>query len=341
MNGDIDRDPAPIELVDPQFARPFVLPPIARRRRRPLWPALILFLLTVISTLSVGSEFARSYAENREPFSGDQDLLALMALPFKNPALLRLGVPFSFTLLAILLAHELGHYFAAKTYGIDVSYPYFIPFPNLFGTFGAFIRIRSPITTKRAIFDVGLAGPVAGFLIALPAMAYGVATSKIVPGAEANADIVFGHPLLVRFFAATFFPHVDVTWILLNPVARAAWVGLFVTALNLLPAWQLDGGHVMFSLASEAHRKISIAVSVAVLAMGWLTTPHPHTAEEWSSMNWMSIWYLWGGLLLILTLRFRHPPVYDPWEPLDGTRRAWALVALVIFSVCFTPWPAT
>lgn len=322
----------PVDVVDLRYPPPFEMPPMAPRRR-PLWPALVLFLLTVISTLSVGSEFARSYAENREPFSGNQDLLSLMALPFKHPALLALGVPFSFTLLAILLAHELGHYFAGKFYGIDVSYPYFIPAPNLFGTFGAFIRIRSPITTRRALFDVGLSGPVVGFLVALPAMAFGMATSKIVPGAEANADLVFGHPLLVRFFAAVFYPHTDVTWVLLNPVARAAWVGLFVTALNLLPVWQLDGGHVMFSLVSRWHRKISIAVSLALLAMGWLTSR--------GTGEWMSVWFLWGGLLLILTLRFRHPPVYDPWQPLDPARRTWAVVALVIFALCFTPWPAT
>jgi membrane-associated protease RseP (regulator of RpoE activity) len=313
----------PLEILEMRFPPLAERPPLARRRR-PLWPALLLFLLTVVSTLAVGSEFARSYVENREPFSGGQDPVSMMVLPFKHPALLALGIPFSFTLLAILLAHELGHYFAGKYYGIDVSYPYFIPAPNLFGTFGAFIRIRSPITTRRALFDVGLAGPVVGFLIALPAMAFGIATSKIVPGAEANAEIVFGHPLLVRFFAALFHPHADVTWVLLNPMARAAWVGIFVTALNLLPVWQLDGGHVMYSLASEHHRRISFVVSLALIAIGRLSY----------------IWYLWGGILLILTLWFRHPPLLDRWQPLDRTRRAWAVVALVIFALCFTPWPA-
>lgn len=313
----------PVEVLEMRYP-PFAEMPPIEPRRRPLWPALVLLLLTVISTLAVGSEFAQSYAENREPFSGGQDPLSMMVLPFKHPATLMLGIPFSFTLLAILLAHELGHYFAGKFYGIDVSYPYFIPAPNLFGTFGAFIRIRSPITTRRALFDVGLAGPVVGFLIALPAMALGIATSKIVPGAEANAAIVFGHPLLVRFFVALFHPHARVAWVLLNPMARAAWVGLFVTALNLLPAWQLDGGHVMYSLASQHHRRISLAVSLALLAMG--------------SLSW--IWYVWGGLLLVLTLRFRHPPLLDRWQPLDPSRRAWAVVALVIFVLCFTPWPA-
>ncbi len=320
----------PVEILERSFP-PLPEFPSARRERRPLWPALILFLLTVVSTLAVGSEFALSYAENREPFSGDQNPLLMMALPFEHPSLLALGVPFSFTLMAILLAHELGHYFAGKAYGIDVSYPYFIPAPNLFGTFGAFIRIRSPITTRRALFDVGLAGPVVGFLVALPAMAYGMATSKIVIGAEDRAELVFGHPLLERFFAWVFHPNVNVSWVLLNPVAHAAWVGLFVTALNLLPVWQLDGGHVMFSLISEWHRKISVAVSLLLLAMGWLATR--------GSSGAFSIWYAWGTILLILSLRFRHPPLYDRWQPLDGARIGWAVVGLVIFASCFTPWP--
>jgi membrane-associated protease RseP (regulator of RpoE activity) len=313
----------PVEILDMRT------PPMAAFRPpgpkpRPIWPALFLFLLTVLSTLAVGAEFAASYARNGEPFSGDQNPFTLMLLPFEHPVLLALGIPFSFTLLAILFAHEMGHYVACKIYGIDVSYPYFIPAPTLFGTFGAFIRIRSPITTRRALFDIGLAGPVAGFVLALPALAYGVGTSKIVPRAEDTAAVVFGHPLLMRILAALFHPHVDVTSILLNPIGRAAWVGLFVTALNLLPVWQLDGGHILFSLTGAWHRKISIMTSLALLSMGHLD----------------ALWYIWGGLLLVLTLRFRHPPVYDPWTLLDPWRRAWALAALAMFVLCFTPWPA-
>src|SRR5271170_2246314 len=182
----------PVDVLD------ISVPPLAdfpppRPPRDPLWPALILFLLTVVSTLAVGAEFGLSYAQNREPFSGYQNPFALMLLPFQHPRLLALGIPFSFTLLLILFTHEMGHYIACRIYGINASYPYFIPAPTLFGTFGAFIRIRSPITTRRALFDVGLSGPVAGFLIALPALAFAVATSKIVPGAEENAVLFFGN----------------------------------------------------------------------------------------------------------------------------------------------------
>jgi membrane-associated protease RseP (regulator of RpoE activity) len=313
----------PYDVLDIHSPSPVDFPP-PRPPRDPLWPALILFLLTVVSTLAVGAEFGLSYAQNREPFSGYQNPFALMLLPFQHPALLALGIPFSFTLLLILFTHEMGHFVACRIYGIDASYPYFIPAPTLFGTFGAFIRIRSPITTRRALFDVGLAGPVAGFLVALPALAYGVATSRIVPGAEESSAVVFGHPLLTRLLSAQFHPHIDVTWLLLNSIGRAASIGLLVTALNLLPAWQLDGGHIMYSLASARHARVSLGASLALIGLGIVA---------WHG------WATWGIILLILSLRFHHPPVYDQWQPLDPARRAWAVGALVIFLLCFTPWP--
>ncbi len=234
----------------------------------------------------MGAEFAQSYAANREPFSGDQNPLSAMVAPFSHPQILVLGIPFSFTLLGILLAHEMGHYVACKLYRIDVSYAYFIPAPTLIGTFGAFIRIRSPITTRRALFDVGLAGPVAGIVLAIPAMAYAVATAKLVPHVDATAAILFGHPPLERIFIALFHPNVNVNWVLLPPVGRAAWVGLFATALNLLPAWQLDGGHIVYTLTSRYHRRISLVVALALLAIG----------------PFSPLWYAWGGLAADLEL---------------------------------------
>lgn len=314
----------PPEVSEVQFPRMVEPHPPARARRRPLWPALILFLLTVISTLAVGAEFARSYAANQEPFSENANPFATMLIPFEHPHMLLLGVPFSFTLLAILFTHEMGHYVACKLYGIDVSFPYFLPAPTLFGTFGAVIRIRSPITTRRALFDVGLSGPVAGFVIAAPAMVWAVATSRVVPGVDLNAPILFGNAPLTRLFIEMFHPNLNPSWVLLNPVGRAAWVGFFVTALNLLPMWQLDGGHIVYSLTSRYHRRISIGIALSLLALG---------AVAWSG------WYLWGGLLLVLSLKFRHPPVYDYWQPLDPARRAWAFAALAIFLACFTLWP--
>jgi membrane-associated protease RseP (regulator of RpoE activity) len=310
----------PPDLIEVRFPYLAQAPP---PRKRPLWPALILFLLTVLSTLAVGAEFAQSYAANREPFSGDQNPLSAMVAPFSHPQILVLGIPFSFTLLGILLAHEMGHYIACKLYRIDVSYPYFIPAPTLIGTFGAFIRIRSPITTRRALFDVGLAGPVAGIALAIPAMAYAVATAKVVPFVDKTAAIAFGHPLLEWIFMALFHPRVNANWVLLPPIGRAAWVGLLATALNLLPAWQLDGGHIVYTLTSRYHRWISMVVALSLLAIGQLSP----------------LWYVWGGLILILNWRFPHPPLVDRWEPLDAGRKMWAVVALVIFLLCFMPSP--
>jgi membrane-associated protease RseP (regulator of RpoE activity) len=323
-NGGNGHSRVPVEILEMHFPSLAEVPLPPPPRRRPVWPALVLFVLTVISTLAVGVEFARSYAQNQQPFSGDQTLTAMMLYPLEHPRLLLLGIPFSFTLLGILLAHELGHYFACKLYDIDVSYPYFIPAPPLFGTFGAFIRIRSPFTTRRALFDVGLAGPVAGFLLAVPAMAYAIASSKIIPGAQSSAPIVFGNPPLMRILISLFHPGADPNSILLHPIGRAAWMGLFATALNLFPVWQLDGGHIVYSLASQYHRRISIIVSLALIALG---TQAP-------------VWYLWGSVLLVLSLRFRHPPLLDRWEPLAPSRLLWAVGALAIFLLCFTPWPA-
>lgn len=316
----------PVEVLDSRF------PPLPEMHRvsppKPpaFWPALVLFLLTVLTTLSVGCEFALSYAQNREPFSGNVDLLTLLMLPFQHPHLLVLGVPFSFTLLVILMAHEMGHFIACRIYGIDASYPYFIPAPNPFGTFGAFIRIRSPITTRKALFDVGISGPIVGFLVAVPALAYGVGAAKIVPGVQNGVQLLFGDPPLSRLFKSLFHPHVNPGWVLMHPIGWAAWIGMFATALNLLPVWQLDGGHILFSVAPNKHRQASLAVALAIFGLG---------IYAWYG------WLLWGFILTILSLRYRHPPFYDPWEALDPKRRALTVVAIVIFILCFTPWPTT
>ena len=316
----------PVEVLDSRFPPLPRMPVVSPPKPPSIWPALLLFFVTVLTTLSVGSEFALSYLENREPFSGDEAFWTMMIGPFQHPHMLLLGVPFSFTLLVILMAHEMGHYVACRVYGISASYPYFIPAPTLFGTFGAFIRIRSPITTRKALFDVGIAGPIVGFLIAAPAMAFAVAASKIVPGAENHADIIFGDPPLVRIFKAIFHPNVDPTWVLLHPIGRAAWMGMFATALNLIPSWQLDGGHILFAVAPERHHKASLAIALMLVGLG---------IYAWHG------WLIWGFILTILSLRYRHPPFYDPWETLDAKRRILTLVAIGIFFLCFTPWPAT
>jgi membrane-associated protease RseP (regulator of RpoE activity) len=297
------------------------LAPLAEKPQslRSLLIAAALFAATLASTLAVGAQFAIGYAQNRV---NPPLLLESYAAIWQDPGRLLLGLPFAFTLMGILLAHELGHYFACRYYGISATYPYFIPAPTIIGTMGAFIRIRSPIVNRTALFDVGLAGPVVGFVFAVPALALAIAYSKVVPGAEASSPVVFGEPLLGRLLAALLKPGVAAENILLHPVGRAAWVGLFATALNLLPAGQLDGGHVVYALSSRNHRRISAACILVLLPMGvWL---------------WQG-WLVWAVLLMLLG--YRHPALLDRWEPLDRRRRVWAVVALVIFLLCFIPVP--
>jgi len=291
-------------------------------RRRSAVIALILFGLTLLSTLAAGAQFARDYGNNQAPAL--EDFFHAYTAIFSGPQLLLAGLPFSFTLIGILLAHELGHYFACRYYSISASYPYFIPAPTLIGTLGAFIRIRSPIVNRKALFDVGIAGPVVGFLFAVPALAIAIVYSKVVPAAQANALIAFGDPLLSRFLIAWLRPGVSPSDLLLHPVGRAAWVGLFATALNLLPAGQLDGGHILYSLASEKHRRVSFAVALLLVPLG---------------LRFWWGWLFWGTLLLLIG--FRHPPLINRWEPLDRKRQLWAVVALLLFILCFMPAPFT
>src|SRR5271163_288485 len=227
----------------------FYVPVFPRPSVKSLILAVALFLLTLCTCLTAGTQFAVAYANNQA--ASIDEFLRAFSLFYKNPVSLLAGLPFAATLLTILLAHELGHFFACRHHHIRSTYPFFIPFPSLIGTFGAFILIRSPIRTTRALFDVGASGPFIGFLFAIPALMYGVLHASVVP-AIAHADpnqnsVIFGIPLLLRLLDALFHPGVNPNVLLLPPIGRAAWVGLFATTLNLLPAGQLDGGHILRS----------------------------------------------------------------------------------------------
>jgi len=292
----------------------------SRRRRKSLAIAISLFALTLVSTLAVGAQYASSYASGQSP--DFEEIFSTFAALFAQPRLLLAGVPFAFTLIGILLAHELGHFFACRYYGISASYPYFLPAPTLIGTLGAFIRIRSPIYNRRALFDVGLAGPVVGFMFAVPALAIAVFHSRVVPFSDAHASIVFGQPLVMRLLVAILRPGVTPGDLLLHPVGRAAWVGLFATALNLLPGGQLDGGHILYSVASKYHRRVTLLVALLLVPLGLFL--------------WRG-WILWS--ILLLAIGFRHPPLLNQWEKLDRRRLIWAAVAVLIFVLCFMPTP--
>lgn len=319
-----ERELIPIELVGPESA-PW-LPTRAipwepePRSLRSLFAAIALFVITAFSTLAAGAQFAAAYAANQSP--GFDSFLSDYFRPFFEPRLFISGIPFAVTLMGILLAHELGHFFACRHYRISATYPYFIPAPTLIGTLGAFIRIRSPIFNRRALFDMALAGPLVGFLIAVPALASAILFSKVVTAADASSSFVYGQPLVERLLELLLRPGVSHANLLLHPVGRAAWVGLFATALNLLPAGQLDGGHILYAFASGQHRRTSFAVAMLLV---------PLAIKFWAG------WLVWA--VLLVAIGFRHPPLIDRWEPLDRTRRMLSGVALGVFVLCFMPAP--
>jgi membrane-associated protease RseP (regulator of RpoE activity) len=278
-----------------------------------------LFAATLFTTTVVGAGMMFDFQRNL-PYDIDHGLNALFALR-AHPSILLLGLPFSLTLLTILLAHEFGHYLACQYYGVDASLPYFLPAPTLTGTFGAFIRIRSAIYSKRILFDIGIAGPIAGFVFLLPALAIGVAFSKVIPGIAHQGAIHFGTPPLLWVLQKLIFPDVPTADIYLHPVARAAWIGILATALNLLPIGQLDGGHILYALIGEKHRVISKVFIALLIPLGFFF--------------WW-VWLFWAAVLFLLGRR--HPSIYDTSEiGLGRTKLGW--VALAIFLLCFTLAP--
>jgi membrane-associated protease RseP (regulator of RpoE activity) len=246
-----------------------------------------------------------------------------------DPDLLRLGLTFSIPTLLILLAHELGHYLACRRYRIRATWPHFIPVPFGLGTFGAFIRIKSRIRTKRQLFDVGVAGPIAGFAALLPFLFYGIHRSvprqvEVAEPMTTNFILYLpGKSLLLELVARLFHgPRAPDVVLDLHPFALAAWVGLLVTSLNLLPLGQLDGGHILYAVAGRYQRKLALPLW-ALLALGGF-------------FFWPG-WWLWS--FLVLLMRLGHPPVRDEAVALDRGRKAVALLALAMFVLCFMPVP--
>jgi membrane-associated protease RseP (regulator of RpoE activity) len=268
-----------------------------------------------------GTGIVSNYAARRPAFSVDLSLTLFRSIA-QHPARLGLGLPFASTLLAILLAHELGHYLTCRYYSLRVSYPYFIPAPTLIGTMGAFIRIRSPMLTRAMLLDVAVAGPIAGFVLAAPALAWGVLHAQLAPGPAQPDAIIPGTPLALILLAHRLRPGAHSAQLALTPVGLAGWVGLFVTALNLLPMGQLDGGHILYAVIGKRHKLLSRGLSLALLPLGWYCWPG---------------WYLWAAILWLIGTG--HPPVLLPADPLDRGRQMLAVVAGLIFVLCFMPTP--
>ncbi len=277
--------------IDMLYAMPGLITPRPIKIRT----NIILLILTILSTIWAGSHL---YETNSWQES------------------LQLGLLFAASLLAILGIHEMGHYLTGRHHKVDVTPPYFIPVPFGLGTFGAFIQMRSPTKNKRALFDVAVAGPFAGFLVALPLLIIGLLLSPLVPysGRELSTS------LLVSGLEHLLRPHPAGYAVSLHPVALAAYVGMWVTAMNLIPGGQLDGGHLMYAIAGKWTRWINMVIIGIMVILG---------AVAWSG------WYIWGFFILLSGLN--HPPPLDEVTRLDGKRTVVAILALVVFALTFSP----
>jgi len=313
------------ELLPPAPTAISHLPPEKPR----WWLAIGLFLLTSATATTLSAAWwvwTRTDVVIDLPAMLTPDLVRAV---WTDPHLLTLGLQVALPALFILLCHELGHYIACRLYGIRATLPYFLPAPFGFGSLGAFIRIRSPIRNRRELFDVGFAGPAAGFIALLPWLFYGLAHStpvKLTAAANAAATptelLVPGRCLMMQLAAVPFHGWLGRDVVLnLHPFALAAWIGLFATALNMLPLGQLDGGHVLYAAIGRRQHRMAWPAWCVLASLSFL----------WPG------WGLWSVLLLWMGVK--HPPLWDESEPLDSKRRWLALSALLLFVLCFIPMP--
>ncbi|NOZ95505.1 MAG: site-2 protease family protein [Acidobacteria bacterium] len=291
----------------------FVYPPSPPYRPR-WWLHILLFALTLLTTTFFGALFTGELPE------------ALASLPLDRlvlePRFILQGLAFSIPLLIILVSHEMGHYVACRLHGLAATPPYFIPVPFGIGTMGAVIRIKEPLRNKRQLLDVGAAGPIAGFVVMLPFLVWGIATSRIAPLPQATEYLYFGEPVLFKVLAHLLHPGMAPGQdLLLGPVGFAAWFGLLVTALNMLPFAQLDGGHIAYALFGRWHRRFVWPLWSLLFILGF---------------RWIG-WWIWAVIALVMGVR--HPRLWDEDLPLDPRRRAIAWIAFLIFLLCFMPQP--
>lgn len=283
--------------------------PLAETTERPrIGVNVLLFVLTCVTTVVAGSGAFLTFD------------------PFADPARLLTGAPFAFTLLAILGVHEFGHYFTARHYGAAVSLPYFIPAPPpfLFGTLGAIIRMRSPAKDRNSLFDIAAAGPLAGLVIALPAILIGLDWSTVAR-IPAGGHIVFGDSLLMQLLVYLKFGRLGEGMdVFIHPVALAGWVGLFVTALNLFPVGQLDGGRIAYALFGRRHRLVGVATFLALLGLGAVT----------GAANWV-VW----AVMLFFFVGFHHSPPLDDVTPLTPGRWIVGVICLILLVLLIPPVP--
>ena len=276
------------------------------RKKPSITVNVVLFLCTVATTILAGT-------------------LQQGVNPLQDPAQILKGLPFSAALLFILLAHEMGHFLTSKYYRIDASLPYFIPAPTLIGTFGAFIKMRSPVMNKRVLLDVGANGPLAGLLVTIPILAIGLQLSEVRSlAAPAGEGMTLGSSIILSVMTSLILGNLpDTHQVILHPLGFAGCIGLLVTSMNLIPVGQLDGGHIAYAVFGRRTRHISRAVLLGMLALGILAS---------------SMWLMWS-LILFLLLGLRHPAPLDYDVPLDRRRRILGLCMLALFVITFVPVP--
>jgi hypothetical protein len=283
-----------------------------------VWLHVLLLLLTIATTTLVGTDQYLGFLT---------DFVRPGRLPQLSVGLFLHGLWYSATILAILGSHELGHYLACRYYDVDASLPFFLPVPiSITGTLGAFIRIREPIPHKRMLFDIGIAGPIAGFVIAVPALFMGIAMSHVVRVPPDFTGLELGEPLLFKLAAWLLWGSTPDGYSLnLHPMAFAAWWGLLATALNLFPIGQLDGGHISYAVLGARSSYVTLLMVGVALALSYFTLS----------------WRVWTVLMIIMLVVFgrHHPRVFDEDVPLDRTRQLLAVGAVAIFALCFTPSP--
>jgi membrane-associated protease RseP (regulator of RpoE activity) len=282
-----------------------------------VWRHALLLALTLGTTTLAGLEHYASFVTD----------FGVRRLDLSTFELATGGLWYSLTILAILGCHELGHYFACRYYDVDASMPYFLPFPLAFsGTLGAFIRIREPIPSKRMLFDIGIAGPIAGFLIAVPALFFGLALSRPAVFPSDAGGYELGEPLLFQAAAWLMWGDVPSGYTLnMHPMAFAAWFGLLATALNLFPIGQLDGGHISYAVLGRRSSHVTLAmIPIGLVLMVF-------------SLSW-TVWLI-VTLAMLLAFGRHHPRTFDEGVPLDPARKWLALFAIVMLALCFTPAP--
>jgi membrane-associated protease RseP (regulator of RpoE activity) len=317
--------------------------PVGRPLQQRYWLHGLLLLATILTTLIVGARMQFNFLHNLPPFAAGDEFLPFFPIRWalSEPGRLLLGIPFSATLLGILLAHEMGHYLACRYYGVHATLPFFIPAPTFFGTFGAVIRIKSPIRSRAALFDIGIAGPIAGFVVAMLALAEALNFSKPLSPGLGPVDLRLGFPpvfylihhWLGRVVSGYAIARLPLTRVYMHPMAVAAWVGMYATALNLLPSSQLDGGHIVYALSPRVHRLISVLTVVGLVLLGRLSSAL--SGDHFGGSGW----WMWAGLIAVmnfLTWRQRQAPDFPPLRAGRWTLAVFAAIMLAL-TITITP----